>query len=374
MNRRYKATIICTLFIFLLTAGCSQAQKKTDAPLATAPKAEAETFLTAQAGPVTIKGKPLAGYSFTDYSPESICGMTRWQDKLVLSEYKACAKNQPILLRAFNLEAKKGTLTPAKAALHDGMLSPASLQEDAYTHPAADADGYLYFQTRKGFRSFKKVGVGPLDITYGQARLLIAEDGKTAYAVNKSLAAKGTLVNGLFTYAKNINPATVIPDFGMLRAGALGRGGNNRLYILGHLKKQNPANVGIGIVSPELTLERLAETAPKEITYDSNRPPLLHNLAVTDKYILSWKAPSKNTVANLYLWDTDGHYLGQAAAGQILGDGWQPEDAAVWEHNTLIVAACKLTDKKEVRLGEGASVRMVEQYIWTWNLFLVQLD
>ena len=75
MNRRYKATIICTLFIFLLTAGCSQAQKKTDAPLATAPKAEAETFLTAQAGPVTIKGKPLAGYSFTDYSPESICGM-----------------------------------------------------------------------------------------------------------------------------------------------------------------------------------------------------------------------------------------------------------------------------------------------------------
>jgi len=160
----------------------------------------------------------------------------------------------------------------------------------------------------------------------------------------------------------------------MLRAGALGRGGNNRLYVLGHLKKQNPANVGIGIVSPELTLVRLAETAPKEITYDSNRPPLLHNLAVTDKYILSWKAPDKNTVANLYLWDTEGHYLGQAAAGQILGDGWQPEDAAVWEHNTLIVAACKLTGKKEVRLGEGASVRMVEQYIWTWNLFLVQLD
>jgi hypothetical protein len=61
-----------------------------------------------------------------------------------------------------------------------------------------------------------------MDTTYGWAQLVIAEDGKTAYAVNKSLAAKGTLENGLFTYAKNINPAKVLPDFGVLMDAAVG--------------------------------------------------------------------------------------------------------------------------------------------------------
>jgi hypothetical protein len=296
MCRSFKARAISILILLLLMTGCSQAQNKATPAVAASPPAKAKAVLTAKAGSVTLKSEQLKGYSFKDYSPESIAGMTRWQDKLVVSENNAYAKTQPILLRTFDLDKENGTLTPAKDVMHNGILSPATKQEDAYTHPSADKDGYLYFQTHKGFRSFKKVGVGPMDITYGWARILIAEDGKTAYAINKSLAAKGTLVNGLFVNAQNINSASVMPDFGILRATALGWNGNNRLYVAGVLKNQNPANIGIGIFNPDLTLVTLAESAPQEKNYDSNRPPALSGLAVTDKYVVSWKMPDKNTM------------------------------------------------------------------------------
>lgn len=373
MRRNFKASVLSILMLLLLATGCGQAETKTATPKA-ASQVNTKAVLTAKAGSVTLKGEQLDGYGFKDYQPESICGMTRWQDKLVVSEYNAYAKTQPILLRAFNLDTAKGSLAPAKDVLHDGILSPANAKEDAYTHPAADGAGYLYFQTHKGFRSFKQVGVGPMDMTYGWARLVVAEDGKTAYAVNKSLAAKGTLVNGLFTYAKNINPATVLPKFGMLMDAASGRGGNNKLYVAGFLKNQNSANTGIGILNPNLTFVKLADNAPQEKSYDINRPPVLNGLAVTDKYIVSWKVPTKNTVANLYLWDTDGRYLGQIAADNVLGDGWKPMDAMVWEHNTLVVAACKLIGQDQVQVGNGANVRTMDRDLWTCSLFLVQLS
>ena len=373
MRHSFKASIISILMLLLLATGCSQAETKSVTSKTPSP-VNAKAVLTAKAGSVTLKGEQLDGYGFKDYQPESICGMTRWQDRLVVSEYNAYAKTQPILLRAFNLDTEKGSLTPAKDVLHNGILSPANVKEDAYTHPAADADGYLYFQTHKGFRSFKQVGVGPMDMTYGWARLVITEDGKTAYAVNKSLAAKGTLVNGLFTYAKNINSATVLPKFGILMDAVVGRGGNNKLYVTGFLKNQNSANTGIGILNPDLTFVKLADSAPQEKSYDINRPPVLKGLAVTDKYIVSWKVPTKNTVANLYLWDTEGHYLGQIAADKVLGDGWNPTDAMVWEHNTLVVSACKLIGQDQVQVGTGANIRTMDRDLWTYSLFLVQLS
>jgi hypothetical protein len=82
--------------------------------------------------------------------------MTRWQDKLVVSEFNVYAKTQPILLRAFNLDTDKGSLAPATDVLHNGILSPATVKEDAYTKPSADAHGYLYFQTHKGFAALNK--------------------------------------------------------------------------------------------------------------------------------------------------------------------------------------------------------------------------
>jgi hypothetical protein len=373
MHRNFKASVISILILLLLATGCGQAETKTVTPKAV-PQVNTKAVLTAKAGPVTLKGEQLDGYGFKDYQPESICGMTRWQDKLVVSEYNAYAKTQPILLRAFNLDTEKGSLAPAKDVLHDGILSPATAKEDAYTNPSADKDGYLYFQTHKGFRSFKQVGVGPMDLTYGWAQLAIAEDGKTAYAVNKSLAAKGTLVNGLFTYAQNINPAKVLPNFGILNDVALGRGGNNKLYAVGFLKKQVSATTGIDILNPDLSFVKLAESAPQEKGYDGNRPPVLKGLAVTDKYIVSWKIPTKNTVGNLYLWDTDGHYLGQTAADQVLGKDWKPTDAMVWEHNTLVVSACKLIGQDQVQVGTGANIRTMDRDLWTYSLFLVQLS
>jgi hypothetical protein len=374
MRLNFKASVISILMLLLVATGCGQAETKTASPAATPPKVSNKVVLTAKAGPVTLKGEQLDGYNFKDYHAESICGMTRWQDKLVVSEFNAYAKTQPILLRAFNLDTDKGSIAPATDVLHNGILSPATVKEDAYTKPSADAHGYLYFQTHKGFRSFKQVGVGPLDMTYGWAQLVIAEDGKTAYAVNKSLAAKGTLENGLFTYAKNINPAKVLPDFGVLMDAAVGRGSNNKLYVTGFLKNQTSANTGIGILNPDLTFVKLADSAPQEKSYDINRPPVLKGLAVTDKYIVAWKVPTKNTVGNLYIWDTDGHYLGQTGTDKVLGDGWKPMDATVWEHNTLVVAACKLTGQEQVQVGTGANVRTMDRDLWTCSLFLLHLS
>jgi hypothetical protein len=76
--------------------------------------------------------------------------------------------------------------------------------------------------------------------------------------------------------------------------------GNNKLYVTGFLKNQTSANTGIGILNPDLTFVKLADSAPQEKSYDINRPPVLKGLAVTDKYIVAWKVPTKNTVGNLY--------------------------------------------------------------------------
>jgi hypothetical protein len=109
MRLNFKASVISILLLLLarnrLRSGRNQ---NCFASNNTSQSKHTKVVLTAKAGPVTLKGEQLDGYNFKDYHAESICGMTRWQNKLVVSEFNAYAKTQPILLRAFNLDTDKG--------------------------------------------------------------------------------------------------------------------------------------------------------------------------------------------------------------------------------------------------------------------------
>ena len=120
---------------------------------------------------------------------------------------------------------------------------------------------------------------------------------------------------------------------------------------------------------------RLAESIPEEKVSETYQHASLQRLAVTDKYLLSWRLVDPEKASALfYLWNTEGRYLGKVPADQILGSLWQPREVTVWENNTLIIAACKLTGQEQVELGTGAKVRKVDRQIWTWHLFFVQLN
>jgi hypothetical protein len=366
------------LALLLLVTGCgTKDAAKQELPVVEAAKPK---LLEAQIGGIKLTGRQLNGYEFTAEHAMALSGVTRWQDLIVFGAINDEAKGRNYLLKALkvNLEAykeKKPELEPALQVFNQGILKPGPDKSISYSDPSSSGQ-ILYFGTKRGFASYQKEGVSPVNDAYGFVKLALDPDGQTAYAYSARLYAVGRLENGTLTPARKLTPGGITLGFSAI--DALTVGPDHKLYAAGVLPNPKPQAAGvwpqsehkIGIFTPELKLVDLIGTGEPDVAKARGR--VFAGLGVTSKFIFSWKQEDFFTKpAQLCVWDLQGAYQGQVSAEKVLGQGWQPVAVSSWDKDTLLLAAAKLTREEQVKLPEKGNTSTKRE--WTYRFFLVQL-
>jgi hypothetical protein len=369
-------SLILTSMLFL---GCSSSpdSQKSDAAQAAKPKsvAAAVQYMEAHIGDAVLRGRQLKGYEFDFSYMQAMAGLTKWNGMLVFGVDRDEGNGRNTILKALTVDlaadgTSKPALEPAVKEFHDGVLAPPAEAREVYSDPAGGAGAYLYFSSRSGISSISHDGPGAALGKYGAKRLAIDPDGQSAYIFSNKIMAQGTLANGTFTPTRTFSTNGTSLVFSSLEDVAVGP--DHRLYAAGKMKSDQ-SNVlhKIAIYTPDMNQVTMFGTDVPD--YAPPRGRAFPRLAVTSKYIFSWKQADIFTLpAQLCLWTHDGAYLGQVVADKVFGEGWQPLEVTNWDENTLVIAAAKITNMKETKNPETG--RTNTERTWTYGFFLLQLE
>ena len=369
---------ICSLwllFLLFLTLGCAKSPTVQMGAGLEAPELDplvpSANTLVSHLGSIIITSQRLDGRSLTSTSLEGVTGLTRWQDKLVFSNATETKQGHPPYLEALEVNFATSRVSPAMAVFTDGKLLPGP--GEAYTYPSADLSGYLYVGRSQSFASYKNQRWGARDTTFGgQVQILTAANGHSALVFKDFLRGRGELVDGRLTQTQPLEQ-TATAAFNNINDVCLGRGINPLIYVAGAEKSKTNDTYKLGIYTPDMRLLKL--TGSDKTDKFSGGPALpFPQLAVTDKYILSWKFSFQPRIpAQICLWNLDGRFLGSLSATKVLGEGWQPVTVTFWDDRTLILLGGRIINQEKRRVLEDNHFHDIQVYTWEYNFFRVDV-
>ena len=362
---------LCVLSLFLLTSGCAksptiQMGADLDAPELDPALPTTGTVISHIRNTI-LSSQHLEGRSLTFTNLDGVPGLTRWQDKLVFSNATGKTQNQSPYLEALDVNFATGRVSTATAVFQDGKLLPGP--GESYTHPGADLSGYLYVGRAQSFASYKNQHWDFPDTTFGgQVQILTSGNKHTALVFKDYLRGQGELADGRLMQTKPLGQ-TSTPAFSSINAVCLGRGANPLIYVTGTEKSAANDTYKLGVYTPDLRLLKLTGTDKPDKFIGGPALPF-SQLAVTDKYILSWKFSFQPRIpAQICLWDLNGRFLGSLSAAKVLGEGWQPVAVTSWDDRTLILIGARLTHQDKQRVLEDNHFHEMQVYTWEYAFF-----
>ncbi len=368
--------VVCSMFF---AGGCSSAVQKTgetSSVLSYDTKNGPKELRQSRIGDVRISGLQLRGADFEFPYNTGLNGMTRWQDYLVYGVEGGAGNDRSTVLKALSVNLKatragQAALQPAETVFNKGVLQPADDgRPGSFYRPVADRQGYLYFTKYHGFCSYGKDKVQRENDDYGSLQLAIDPNGTAVYGWRGKLLVRGTLDQGALKVGERYQPHGASGAFLALSDVVIGK--NHQLYMSGRLSAVGETVPHkIGIYTPDLKQLALVGTDGDDDA--SSRGRIFPRLALTSKYIFSWKTKDMFTEpAQLCLWTLEGTYVGQASAATVLGEGWQPMEMTAWDADRLIVSAVRIQKEEENTNPENG-----QSYIkrtWEYGFFLVAIE
>ncbi|MCH4157402.1 MAG: hypothetical protein LKF34_02230 [Acidaminococcaceae bacterium] len=378
MGHYFQCRQLCSLWLvlcFCLTLGCAKSPTVQMGADLEAPELDpvlpAAGTIVSHLGNTIITSQRLEGRSLTFTNLDGVAGLTRWQDKLVFSNATGTAQGHQPYLEALDVNFATSRVSPATTVFQDGKLLPGP--GESYINPSADLSGYLYVGRSQSFASYKDQRWSARDTTFGgQVQILPAANGHTALVWKDYLRGRGELVEGRLTQTQPLTPAAT-SQFQNLQAVTLGRGTNPLIYVSGLIKDQANDSYKLGIYTPDLKLLKITGTDKNDKFADGLDLPF-PQLAVTDKYICSWKFSFQPRIpAQICLWNLDGRFLGSLSAAKVLGEGWQPIAVTSWDDRTLILLGGRITRQEKRRMLVDNHFHELQVYTWEYNFFRVDV-
>lgn len=335
------------------------------------PALPAAAIYVAHANNAILTCQRLEGHPLTSTTLNGILGMTRWKNKLIISNAtKQNTHHQPYL-EALTIDLKHNKVSTALELFQNGQLL--AHEDDRYIYPEADQDGRLYFAHTKGFSFYKDKELTTAgNIKGGPFQLIISPSGTTGYAVKNKRLEQLQLKNGRLTSTKDLSK-TVTETFNELNTLALGRDNNKLIYVTGPLKNKSSDSYKLGIYSQEFKSVKLTSTDKVDKMSSEQLPPFAQ-LAITQKYVLSWKFSFQPKIpAQFYLWTLEGTFLGNIKADKVLGTGWQPVAVTNWDNKTLLMVGAKIIKQEKKTVGHGKGAHTIDSYIWEYGFFKIDV-
>lgn len=335
------------------------------------PASPAAAIHVAHANNAILTCQRLEGHTLTSTTLNGILGMSRWKNKLIISNAtKQNTHHQPYL-EALNVDLNRNKVSTALELFQNGQLL--AHEGDRYIYPGTDQEGRLYFSHTQGFSFYKDNGLTPAgNIAGGPFQIIIAPSGTTAYAVKDKRLEQLQLKNGRLTSTKDLSKP-VLETFNSLNTLALGRDNNKLVYVSGPVKSKSSDSYKLGIYTHEFKPVKLTSTDKLDKRSSEPLPPF-EQLAITKKYILSWKFSFQPKIpAQFCLWNLEGTFLGNIRSDKVLGAGWQPVAVTNWDEKTLLMVGAKIIKQEKKTVGQGKGAHNVDAYTWEYGFFKIEV-